>query len=243
MQGYALYFKFDAVGTLFRKGRFKMKYRRERIMNKLNIQPVKLYNGCILAAIIHAVMVGEYPELSYEHSWDGINYNMNNGQGCRATITFHSKNIVAVFQNMECFRERKETFDYFKGAPKEIIKIAKNEALQYVLEDINGIVQPVITGAFWGDWENLISNQTWNNFMETGGFILKNQLMEYQNALIAWDDYYGFNNEQFSLIDNLYKRKIYPNSDAIKLNEGEIKYLYGDIGEFKESLRELNIYF
>ncbi|MDE7207511.1 MAG: hypothetical protein K2N90_10220 [Lachnospiraceae bacterium] len=212
-------------------------------MNKIKIEPVKLYNGCILAAIVHAVMVGEYPELNYEHSWDGINYNMNNGQGCRATITFHSKHIVAVFQNMEDFRERKETFDYFRGASKEIIEIAKKEALQYVLEDINGIVQPVITGAFWGGWEQLFSNQTWDNFMEAGGFILQNQMLDYQNALIAWDDYYGFNNEQLSLIDSLYQKKRYPNSDAIQLNKDEIKYLYGDIEECREALGELHIYF
>lgn len=212
-------------------------------MNKIHVAPIKLYNGCILAAIIHAIVVGEYPELNYEHSWDGINYNMNNGQGCKATITFHSKNIVAVFQNLESFHDRKEVSDYFIGAPKEIVEIAKHETLQYVLEDVNGIIQPIITGAFWGDWENLFSNQTWNNLIETGGFILKNQLMDYQNSLIEWDGYYGLNNEQFSLIDSLYKRKIHHNHNSIILDESETKYLYGDIEECRVSLRELNIYF
>lgn len=103
-------------------------------MNKIDIEPVKLYNGCILAAIVHAIAGG-----GYEHSWDGINYNMNDGQGCRATITFHSKNIVAVFQSIKSYRNRKETNDYFRGAPEEIIEIAQNEDLQYVLDDANGI--------------------------------------------------------------------------------------------------------
>ncbi len=207
-------------------------------MNKIDVEPVKLYNGCILAAIVHAIVGG-----GYEHSWDGINYSTNDAQGCRATITFHSKNIVAVFQNIESFRNRKETSDYFRGAPKEIVELAHNEALQYVLDDVNGITQPVITGAFWGDWENLFSNQTWDNLMETGGFILKNQLMDYQNALVEWGDYYGgLNNKQFSLIDNLYKKKVYPNHDTIMLSESEIKYLSGNIEECRVSLKELNIY-
>lgn len=46
-------------------------------MEKININPKELYQGCMFAAIIHAVLVGEYPELNYEHSWDGINYSMN----------------------------------------------------------------------------------------------------------------------------------------------------------------------
>lgn len=46
----------------------------ESTMNRIEIEPAKLYQGCLLAAIVHAVAVGEYPELNYEHSWDGINY-------------------------------------------------------------------------------------------------------------------------------------------------------------------------
>ena len=45
-------------------------------MVKLNINSSKLYEGSLQAAITHAVAVGMYPELNYEHSWDGINYCM-----------------------------------------------------------------------------------------------------------------------------------------------------------------------
>lgn len=211
-------------------------------MHKIDRTPVKLYHGCILAAIVHAVVVGEYPELDYEHSWDGINYSMNDGQGCRATITFHPKYIVAVFQNMERVQERKECAVYFQGAPKEIMEIAQKEALQYVLEEVNGRIQPVITGAFWGDWENLYSCQAWDGLMEAGGFLLETQLMDYQNALREWDAYYGLNNEQFALIDRLYKKKTEHNEEPIRLSEKEKNDLYGDIEKCRESLREINIY-
>ena len=58
------------------------------ICEKIGINPQKLYNGCIFMAVAHAVTVGEYSELNYEHSWDGINYCMNNSRGCHGTITF-----------------------------------------------------------------------------------------------------------------------------------------------------------
>ncbi len=45
------------------------------ICEKIEINPQQLYNGCIFMAVAHAVTVGEYPELNYEHSWDGINYS------------------------------------------------------------------------------------------------------------------------------------------------------------------------
>lgn len=44
--------------------------------------------------------VSLYPELNYEHSWDEINYCMNDSQGCMATITFQNKYIVGVFQDI-----------------------------------------------------------------------------------------------------------------------------------------------
>lgn len=78
--------------------------------------------------------------------------------------------------------------------------------------------------------------------METGGFILKNQLMDYQNVLVEWDNYYGLNNEQFFLIDDLYKKKVSYGNDAIMLGEREKRYLYGDREECRKSLRELNIF-
>ena len=41
-------------------------------MYEIPIEPRQLYEGCILAAIAHAVSVGLYPELDYEHSWDNM---------------------------------------------------------------------------------------------------------------------------------------------------------------------------
>ena len=100
----------------------------------IDINPKQLYEGCIEAAIAHAVAVGMYPELNYEHSWDGINYCMNDSQGCRATITFHNEYIVAVFQDIHKADWNTDALSFFSEAPQKIIQLAKDEALQYVLD-------------------------------------------------------------------------------------------------------------
>ena len=45
-------------------------------MIKIELNPKELYEACILSSLTHAVAVGMYPELNYEHSWDNINYNI-----------------------------------------------------------------------------------------------------------------------------------------------------------------------
>lgn len=212
-------------------------------METLKINPNKLYKGCILAAIVHAVTVGEYPELNYEHSWDGMNYCMNDSQGSRATITFHSEYIIAVFQDLSKIDKSKSAYDYFAGAPNNILKIANEEALQYVLENINGEIKPIITAAFWGTWETLSSNETWDNITENGGHILTNQLLDYEKSLVNWDDNYGLNTIRLDLIHSLFQRKTTNKNCTIHLTEQETSALYGDVEECRKSLRELNILF
>ncbi|MBO5032360.1 MAG: hypothetical protein J6D08_10815 [Lachnospiraceae bacterium] len=211
-------------------------------MEKISINPVVLYQGCIVAAIAHAVAVGEFPELNYEHSWDGCNYCMNDSQGRRATITFHSQYIIAVFQDVSKFSRAKNVYDYLSGMPDDILKVAESEALQYVLEDMDGEVRPVITAAFWGNWNELFSNQPLNEILENGGYIVKNQLLDYHDGLKKWDEHYGFDNNQKNLILSLFQRKMKNKEMDIRLSEEEIKCLYGDIEECRESLQELNIH-
>lgn len=211
-------------------------------MKRIDIDSCKLYKGCILASIAHAVAVSKFPNLDFEHSWDGINYSMNDGQGCRATITFHPKAIIAVFQNLESLNTSKEFNFYFEGASEEIKEIATNEALQYVLDNVDGKIKPVITGAFWGGWDSLFSNQILEEIIRAGGYILNYQLMDYEKALTAWSNNYELDAEQIALVDKLYKMKISSKTETITLTEMEIKCLTGNLEECRTSLNELNIH-
>lgn len=211
-------------------------------MKKLSINPKKLYEGCMYAAIVHAVTVGQYPELNYEHSWDGYNYSMNNSQGCRATITFHPEYIIAVFQERTNIDINRSAYDYLTDMPDDILKIAESEALAYVLQNVSGETRPIITAAFWGTWDELSSNQSWENILQSGGFILENQLLNHEQSLQSWTDYYELNNDEIKLIESLFERKMKNGDSRIYLSAEEAKILSGDIGECKESLRELNIF-
>ena len=57
-------------------------------INKIQFKIQDLYKGCMLAAIAHAIMTAYYPEGANEHSWDEMNYSVQDSAGTRGTITF-----------------------------------------------------------------------------------------------------------------------------------------------------------
>lgn len=211
-------------------------------MIKIDVNPKQLYEGCIQAAIAHAVAVGKYPELNYEQSWDGMTYCINNSQGCRAAITFHNKYIIAVFRDNQKADRNAEALDFFTGAPESIIQVAKEEALQYVLEDVQGVAKPIITAAFWGTWEQLNSTRSFDDITENGGYIIEPQLLPYNDAVEVWRDHYDLDASQIALIKKLFDKKISSNGNPIALQDDEMQLLYGDIEECLASLEELNFF-
>lgn len=208
-------------------------------MIKIELNPKKLYEACILSSLTHAVAVGMYPELNYEHSWDKINYSMNDSEGCRATITFHKNRIIAVFQDSSCVNADVDALDFFEGAPKEIIELAKNETLQYVLENVDGIVKPVISSAFWGDWNELYSVIPFDEIVDKGAHIITVQLLPFKEAMEEWSDYYDLDESQIKFIKHLFDKKIKENT--FTLSNDDMQYLYDDVKECLISLREMNI--
>ena len=208
-------------------------------MIKFELNPKKLYEACILSSLTHAVAVGMYPELNYEHSWDKINYSMNDSEGCRATITFHKNHIIAVFQDSSCVHTDVDALDFFEGAPKEIIELAKNETLQYVLENVDGIVKPVISSSFWGDWNELYSIIPFYEVLDKVAHIITVQLLPFKEAMEEWSDYYDLDESQIKFIKHLFDKKIKENT--FTLSNDDIQYLYGDVQECLISLREMNI--
>lgn len=219
---------------------------------KINeISQKKLWEGCMLATISHAVMVGEYPELSSEHSWDGINYNIQDLAGCKGTITFFNDSFVGVFQsashiNIENY-SLENVSELLKDADEDIVRIAKEEALQYVLEDVNGDVIPVISAVFWGIDNQIYGSFSYDEIMEKGGYILKNQLKSYEESMASWIEYYEMNDEQIALTKKLFDKKLAAGESEIILTGEErriLTELYEDnVEECIESLKEIDIIF
>lgn len=211
----------------------------------INVGVNQLWEGCIMAGIAHAIGVSKYPMLSNEQSWDGINYSMQDSLGQRGTITFGKDFCVAVFRNensVQC-RNGLETMSYFAGAPEKVIQLAKNEALQYLLEEVNGKVIPIITTAFWGG-NTLFSNDLFEDIMKKGGNLLKNQLLDEKTALYAWEKEYDMTKEQRELLEKLFMKKKSQPYQPIILPTKDLSILKVSVEGFKEckeSFKEMNI--
>lgn len=210
----------------------------------------KLWEGCILTTIAHAIMVEEYLELANEQSWDGINYNVQDSCGCRGTITFHEKYLVAVFQDINNRKMIEKCIEdgalAVLGTNEKIIEnIAKEEALQYVLDDINGKTLPLITTGFWGIGNDIFSKDTYKAVEENGAYIISKHIKDFEENLQALIEYYDINSELVKLIETIYARKVKNPNNTIKLLKHEKEMLmevYGEeLSECKESFQEINI--
>jgi len=220
------------------------------IQNKLNISIDELWNGCILASIAHAIMVAHYPDFSSEQSWDGINYSVQDYEGMRGTVTFYNEYCVAAFRNENSIRlteplKYANAHKYFKGANSEILNLAENEALQYLLDDVDGKATPIITTAMWGDESILYTNDTNEEFLSNGGSLLYRQMMDVESAISAWKEYYDMTEQQIVLLKSIYKRKIEAPMELIKLFRQDIELIgiinQDGLDECHKSFEELNI--
>lgn len=185
----------------------------------------QVWRGSILASIAHAIMVAHFPEISNEHSWDDTNYSVQDSSGTRGTITFHSKYCVGAFRNEHSSRITSgevSATQYLKGAPLPVIQLAEEEALQYLLDTINGDVTPVITTAFWGVENHLFMNDEYELMIENGGFILEAQVLEISAAIGYWIDYYEMNEQQVILMNSIYERKVSNPEAIITLSRSEV---------------------
>ncbi|PEW71813.1 hypothetical protein CN424_23940 [Bacillus cereus] len=214
---------------------------------KLHINKEQLWKGCILKSIAHAINVAHCPDFSHESSWDGCNYNMQDTQGGRGTITFYPDYTIVCLQdvNSERIDEWIDAENYFEGAPSEVIDIAKEEALQYVLEEVEGETVPFITTAFWIEDSGAYSIDSFEEMEEHGGFLLEIPLLDQQSAIEKLEEEYELTEEQIELLQLVYERKIKNPNEEIMLSKEEVVMMGTDDDEglevSKDSFEEMNI--
>ncbi|HDR4420985.1 MULTISPECIES: hypothetical protein [Bacillus cereus group] len=215
---------------------------------KINVDREKLWNGCILTSIAHAISVAHYPESSYENTWDGFNYNIQNGSGAQGTITFHPDYCVIGLQDFESerFNNKADALIYFEEAPKKVIEIAQKETLQYLLEDGDEEdTISLITTGFWIEENGAYSMEQIEGIEDNGGQLLEKQLMDVTSAIELLEEEYELTEEQLKLLVLLYERKIKNPNKVIKLSENEIAMIGTDnvegLQESKISFEQINI--
>ena len=203
--------------------------------------------NCIVSSIAHAIGVAKYPMISNEQSWDGISYSVQNSGGQRGTITFYQNIYVASFRNdlSERIRNNKAPMLYFSGASEIVRSTAENETLQYLLEEINGEIVPVITTAFWGD-EKMYSNDNFIDIMQNGGELLYKQIFSKENIFDIWIEEYDMTWNEKKLFERIVEEKIKSKNAIIHLKETEyniLAYTEEGLQESKNSFSEIGIIF
>lgn len=210
----------------------------------------QLWRGALLGTIAHALWLVQHPEFAHEQSWDGPNYSVQNSSGSRGTVTFAETTIVGVLFDEESERNpfrsgaKYDRGRFFVDIPPEVFALAEAEALQYVVQEHQGRVMPVITTAFWSTDGTLTAAEPWRNVMEHGGRLLQLQLTNTEQAITAWQGEYTFSMQHVQVLRSLFERRIHT-ADAVLVEPDEHAILFADgthgIEECRELLAGINI--
>jgi hypothetical protein len=197
-----------------------------------------LWKGSVLGTIAYAVWVIQHPNLSNEQSWDGINYNIQNNMGAYGTITFASQGIVAAFFDLHSSKNpfmSDGDYDqnrFLNGIPKELLSLAKEETLQYLIQEYRDEEIPIITTAFWSKNDYLIAAESWKKVFNNGAHLIQNQLLEIEAAIIQWQVNYDLSDLQIDLVFGLFIRRMENPNHPVIFTSQEVATLitHGDEG-------------
>lgn len=205
-----------------------------------------LYERCVFSSLAHAVYTFKEPFFSYEQSWDNQNYSFYVGT-TRGTISFdQSKGIIAGAARDDKSKRRnwypqKQAIELFAPAPEKVLKLAREEALEYLYDTVGEATCPVATVAMWHDGKNLFLSDEAPTFKQNGGeFILL--LCDPSFDLVKfWKEQYQLSDEELSMVAMFYDHVI--KGAPLALPKASIKSMQLAAGwnEGLESLSELGI--
>lgn len=205
----------------------------------------QLYEGCLMASLAHAVMVAKYPDLSYEHSWDGFNYSVQDGLGSRGTISFAKDTCFGAFRVDHLIHEAMDIELVLGDLDLGVQRLAYDDTLQYLLDDDGGQIKPIVTMVFWSDSAGaILSSHDYSRMLEMGGQLLEKQVMERTQSTKSWQAYYDMNDDQIDFMLKLFDRKLQNPNAPIVLTSQELHLLGDDeegLAESRTSFHELNI--
>lgn len=211
----------------------------------MNVTKTVIFNGCLIASIAHAVMTNVYPELSYEQSWDGENYSIQNSSGLRGTISFEKEYCIGAVRNEnfgaiiggDCIQK------YMRHFPLNVINKAHEETLQYLLLERDGIVAPYVTSVFWADHTTIHFADSCADSIKKDFVLFENLMLPEEIVINKWTEYYGMDSKAIELINGLYPMKAKDFFSVIKLSERQRNLIPGSYinKECAEALKELNI--
>lgn len=212
-----------------------------------------LWRGALLNTIAHAVWVTADSFLAYEVGWDGKNYLRQDSMGASGAIHFADGNTVvgAFFSaNSKDQPFNRPASDYsiepfFSGIPDKLRSLANAESLEFMLQEYNGVVQPIITAAFWGGDTKMVSAMPWEEVWANGANILVIELTPLADVFEVLEADLELHPDQLDIIRSLAHKRGLDLSSTIILDENEYKSLISrgraGIAETRELLRAINI--
>lgn len=211
----------------------------------------QLWRGAILATIAHTISVTRNPTLAYELSWEGPNYSRQDSQGTRGTITFADDRLVGVFRDDASPRapwnagSRYSLAAMLAGMPDELVQLAQREALQYVLDEYDGVTEPIITAALWSDGDAITAAEPWADVVAHGAHLVRIEAMETEAAMSEWQTEYEWSEAQTALLRRLFERKMALPGARMMLENTEYDQLVADgrdgLAESRELLAAIGI--
>lgn len=214
-------------------------------MEQLNIKELDitisdLWKNSILCSLSHAIKVWDYPDISYEQSWDGFNYCINDSMGTRGTITFYNDEIcIGAFRNNDNVNSKNTDLykSFLQEMPDNIKNIANKEAYQYLLDDVGGKTQPLVTLVIWSDNNKLFCIDPNNDINECE--FINRLLLPYEELIENLVEYNDLSSANLVLLKELYteiinKNKVVLTKEQIKLTDCTDDNLEVSIESFKE---------
>ena len=212
----------------------------------MNTTKPKIFRGCLIASISHAIMTNVYPELSYEQSWDGTNYSMQNTAGSRGTITFDREFCIGAIRNDASNPTVDKEFirSITKSFPLKIVEKAYEDTLQYLLVENGRENVPCVTSMFWADDAGFYCQKENADAVKKDLILFSKILLPEEAAIDAWKEYYDMDSNTVSLLKTLYRKKEKDFASKIVLSEVQKGFIPGNVirSECIESLKELNIF-
>jgi hypothetical protein len=219
-----------------------------RVLNTPTFQ--QLRSGALLGSVVHATVQPRF-DMFFE-GWTGDVYQLNDWSGTRGTVYFLTSGAVGAFFDVHnrhkwaWLLENQDSF--FRGMPDDLLVIAEKIVLQYMLQDVENKVIPLVSSVFWTTGDDLLSAVPWQEFVDNGGHILSTHFKERNAALNEWAEGYEMTTKEIEFAERVFDRKLAAGSTWVDLTEDEARWLDaqatkpGGMKQCRKSFSEIGVF-
>ncbi len=204
---------------------------KDRALNSLSIDGSALWEGCILASCVHAVMLAEYPFTLRENRWSGGIYVTQNGRREKAALVFSGDNRLQLgmfcsfgSQRTSLVLSEQYAWSHYKEAPEEIREMAQALSILFI-EKAGEKELPFVTTGFWEEDGLILSRDNDEDWSFHGGYILEPQMSPFEEAMSYYEEKCSMDGRRMEIAERLYRERIKSPNEKVVLTREEIEVL------------------